>query len=622
MTMTHPIPDDRPLVITDGQTDLFALLCQRRGWTEDYLAQIEDTTHARLADLDAMVEGLEDARSNGLEITIAPDFDMDGIASGVLGYAGLSELGFHVNLHLPDYRRGHDLRPEDIDEIAQHYPDTSILLTCDGGVNSHEGVAAAKARGWTTWITDHHQELEPGSSADLTVDPCRIDETYVLRGICGAHVLYQVIEAYAETHQPRALWAIRLLRLFAGLGTVSDVMPLLNENRQLVRDSLSIARLLHVHAPLLEETNRFGGHDPNPDAIDVSKSTLLTLLDSEDHHPVFISAFTGFALALKGFAQFGKLKDPDDLDEGFYGFYLAPAMNAPRRTGADLAPCFEVFTLQDPDAQLAAMHRVIENNDARKEMVIEHVAELIDGDQPLAPWVYFSSAYTGMYGLLAAKMMQTHGHPVVVMNRPSRPDEFVSGSGRAPAWFEIITALEPIDGLSAIGHQQACGVKVEQASRLDALVDTLVAATQAALLAAGDDIGSPGDLVLGSTDDCDAPLTRIGDLVELVRRIDSMAPFGHGFTRPVVELVLDPARCRLDRIGSDKQHLRIIAPTGMACLWWNSVEDNAEAMESIIGHRSDAKPLRLVAKLQLNVFRGETRLQAVIDSVVDSGDDR
>lgn len=621
MSMTHSTPKDPPLLITDGSPDLFALLCQRRGWTEDYLASIEDTTHERLADLDAMIAGLETARLAGDEITIAPDFDMDGIASGVLGYAGLSELGFTVNLHLPDYRRGHDLRPEDIDEIAQAYPKTSILLTCDGGVNSHEGVAAAKARGWTTWVTDHHQELEPGSSADLTVNPCRIDETYVLRGICGAHVLYQVIEAYAEGYQPYALWSIRLLRLFAGLGTVSDVMPLVNENRQLVRDSLSIARLLHVSAPLLEETNRFGGHDPDPDSIDVSKSTLLTLLAAESHNPVFVAAFTGFALALKGFAQSGKLKDSDDLNEGFYGFYLAPAMNAPRRTGAELSPCFEVFTLQDPDAQLEAMHRVIANNDRRKEMVIEHVAELIDGDQPLAPWVYFSSAYTGMYGLLAAKMMQTHGHPVVVMNRPSRPDEFVSGSGRAPAWFEIITTLEPVDGLAAIGHQQACGVKVEQAANLDLLVDTLASATQAALLAAGAEAGSAGDLILGSTDDCDAPLARVDELIELVRRIDSIAPFGHGFTRPLVELVLDPTRCRLDRIGSDKQHLRLIAPTGMACLWWNAVEEHGEAMDSRIGRYANDQPLRIIAKLQLNEFRGEVRLQAVVDEVITGGDD-
>lgn len=614
MTQTHP-PIDDVILDPDDDLDLFALLCARRGWSKEYLDSIENTEHARLKDLDAMVEGLEDARAAGTEITIAPDFDMDGISSGVLGFAGLRELGFRVNLHLPDYRRGHDLSVADIDEIASAYPNTQILLTCDGGVNSHDGVAAAKARGWTTWVTDHHQELEPGSSADLTVDPCRIDETYSLRGICGAHVLYQVILAYAEAHQAHKVWAIRLLRLFAGLGTVSDVMPLVHENRQLVRDSLSIARLLHVAAPKTIP-NRFGGMDPDPEAIDVQRSTLLTLLAAEDHDPAFVAAFTGFALALKAFAQHGKLKDPDDLDEGFYGFYLAPAMNSPRRTGADLAPCFEVFTLTDPEAQLAAMHRVIENNDRRKKLVIEHTAELLEGDQPLAPWVYFSDAYVGMYGLLAAQMMQRHGHPVVVMNRPRRPDEFISGSGRAPEWFEIITALEPIDGLAAIGHQQACGVKVDTASRLDALVETLRLATQEALLAGADE-GPIGDLVLGSTDDCDASLSRIDELMELVRRVEGLAPFGYGFTYPLVQIVLDPTRCRVDRLGGEKQHLRIVAPTGMACLWWNSVEEHAETIESKVSGGGNQAPLRFTAKLQLNAFRGEERLQAVIDAPVE-----
>ncbi|MDP9904725.1 DHH family phosphoesterase [Arthrobacter bambusae] len=594
---------------TEPAADLFALLCQRRGWSDEYLAAIDVSEHAVLKDLDTMVAALDEIRQAGGVITIAPDFDMDGISSGVLGYAGLKELGFSVNLHVPDYRRGHDLTVEDIQEIHERFPGTTALLTCDGGVNSHAGISAAKMLSWRTLVTDHHQELKPGSQADITVDPCRLDETYALRGICGAHVLYQVLEAYALAHQPYKLWAIRLLRLFAGLGTISDVMPLLYENRQLVRDSLSIARLLHVMAPKTIP-NQWGGMDPDPDAVDISRATLLQLLATEDHDPAYLAAFEGFAALLKAFAQTGKVRDIDSVNEGFYGFYLAPAMNSPRRTGYPIDDCFAVFTAPNIAERLAAMHRIIENNERRKELTALHLAELTDGDQPLAPWVFFSGAPSGMYGLLANQMMDQLGHPVVVVNRPTAPEEPVSGSGRAPGWFDIITTLDGYDELFAIGHQQACGVKLRSAKALDQLVTILEDSTRVAMLTACDAMRPTGDLVLGAGSDCDATLVDTEPLVELVRRVEKLRPFGHEFTEPVVEIVLD--RFAVKAIGSEKQHLRLTTATGLACLWWNAAEAQLERLAEI-AEDATAEPTRFLAKLQLNEFLGETRLQAVIE---------
>ncbi|MFI9629241.1 DHH family phosphoesterase [Streptomyces sp. NPDC052042] len=628
---------DHPL--TDEGIDLFALMCQRRGWTDEYLQAIESDEHDELLGLAEMVEALEDARTAGAKVTIAPDFDMDGISSGILGYAGLSELGFDVELHLPDYRRGHDLTPEDIDEIAQRFPDTRVLLTCDGGVNSHRGIAAARARGWTTLVTDHHQELEPGSTADITVNPCRIDETYAHPGICGAHVLYQVLEAYTRVHQPGKLWEVRLLRLFAGLGTVSDVMPVLYENRQLVRDSLSVARLLYSPAPRTIPVP--WGFDPDPDAIDIQKSTLMQVLSIDPNHPVFVRAFDGFATLLKAFGQAGKVRDIDSIDEGFYGFYVAPAMNSPRRTGDPLAPCFEVFTAPDQDTMLEAAHKVIGYNEKRKQLIELHLAELDEGDQPLAPWVYFSDAYPGMYGLLANRMMERHGHPLVVVNRPSGPDDSVSGSGRAPAWFDIIDALEPYAGLRAIGHQQACGVKADRAELLDMLVDALQTGTLLHDTTAAGEFRA--DIVLGPDADCDAGLDDLQPLAEFVRRVEGLRPFGHGFPEPVVQIALEPLGLRVDRIGSDadceherteanmmtnargyrvcrlcKKHLRLITRSGLSCLWWNVAEEKEPEIARIVrsASRTRTGTLRFTAKLQLNTFRGEDRVQAVIEEQI------
>jgi single-stranded-DNA-specific exonuclease len=450
-------------------------------------------------------------------------------------------------------------------------------------------------------------------------------------------VLYQVITAYTRVHAPEKAWEIHLLRLFAGLGTVSDVMPLLFENRQLVRDSVSLARLLRVAAPKTIP-NRFGGFDPDPDAIDIEQSTLMQLLRMDDHHPVFLRAFEGFALILKAFAQHGKIRDVDDLDEGFYGFYLAPAMNSPRRIGVPLDECFTVFTAADPEEKLNAAHTVIANNELRKEMVVDHLAELVDGDQPLAPWVYFSSAPGGMFGLLANQMMQLGGHPVVVVTRPDSPSDYVSGSGRAPEWFNIISSLEPYDGLAGIGHQQACGVRVQRAELLDTLVDIFREATALAAIQADAD-GPKGDLVLGPGQDCDAGLDDLTPLFDLVRRVEALKPYGHGFVEPVFEIALEPLGLRVERIGSSpecehsrtgefgftndrgfwvcvacKKHLRLITRSGLAVLWWNSADDKYDEIKAAVENasRTDAGTLRFTAKLQLNTFRDITRVQAVV----------
>lgn len=482
-------------------------------------------------------------------------------------------------------------------------------------MNSHHGIAAARALGWMTLVTDHHTELPPGSTADITVDPCRMDETYAHPGICGAHVLYQVIEAYTRVHQPGKLWEIRLLRLFAGLGTVSDVMPVLFENRQLIRDSLSIARLLWVAPPAPN-----GPHgDPAPHLIDIEEATLMKVLRMDPHHPVFLRAFQGFALLLKAFTETGKIRGRDDINEGFYGFYLAPAMNSPRRIETPLQPCFATFTADDTDAMLASAHEVIRGNDYRKRMTTEHLAALTGNDQPLAPWVYFSDAPAGMYGLLASQMMQRTGHPVVVVNRPADDDDIVSGSGRAPGWFDIIGCLDPHEGLRAVGHRQACGVKVERATLVDSLAEVLAEATRVALLDSDED-DIQGDLVLGPDSDCDAGLDDLRPLVEFVRRTELLTPFGHGFTEPVVQIAVEPLGLRIDRIGSEKQHLRLVTRAGLSCLWWNAAEDKHAALRDVVtrASRTEVGTLRFTARLQLNTFRGDTRVQAVIAEQIPS----
>ncbi len=125
-----------------------------------------------------MAAELHRIRQVGEQIVVLPDFDMDGITSGVLGWAGLSELGFNVGLYIPDYKRGHDISVEAVRELRAQFPTATTVLTCDGGINSNEGIEEARRLGFRTLVTDHHMELPPGSVADIAVNPVRMSETY------------------------------------------------------------------------------------------------------------------------------------------------------------------------------------------------------------------------------------------------------------------------------------------------------------------------------------------------------------------------------------------------------------------------------------------------------------
>ncbi|MEV0412404.1 hypothetical protein AB0I68_16755 [Streptomyces sp. NPDC050448] len=226
----------------------------------------------------------------------------------------------------------------------------------------------------------------------------------------------------------------------------------------------------------------------------------------------------------------------------------------------------------------------------------------------------------GMYGLPANRMVGINGHPVVVVNRPAGPDDFLSGSGRAPRWFDIITSLEQRDGLSAIGHQQACVVRVAKAEKPGDLVAVLQKTAQVALLTVSIDCPK-GGLVLGPDADCDAGLEDLRPLFEPVRRTEGLKPFGHGFTTPVVEIAIEPLGLCVDRIGSDPQHLRLVTRSGLSCLWWNVAEEKFDVLQSFQRRagRTQLGMARFTATLQLDTFRGDTRVQAVINEQIITG---
>ena len=569
---------------------LATVLYDRLGWTEEYLAEINDPTHPVLKDTDAMVAALHEIRAAGAKIVVLPDFDTDGVTSGVIAFVGLRQLGFDAAIHFPDYRHGHDITPVAVDELAARFPDARAILTTDAGTNSHAGIARAKSLVGTVLVTDHHQQLPSDTplAADVLVNPFRLDETYPHPGICGAHVIFQVVKSYAARHDPAQTPFLDRLALFAGLGTVADVMPMLHENRDLVRRSNSLARLMY-----------------HPD--DYRESALYAIIDHDFRKRLvcreYADAFCGFGQLLDALRDAGSIRDPF-IREDLAGFYIAPAVNSARRVLSDGANAFRVFVGSDPTARKAAIDAIIADNERRKLLTEEWMAELGYWPQPFAPHVWLSGAPSGFLGLLAGKLCDRHDVPTVVVRDDGRGG--FSGSARAPIGADVIAGFAGLDGVSAIGHAQACGVSADSRDALIVMADALHA-IDGSRERPDEDAPFPG-LVLGDCPDTDAARPDLEELLALVDQIQGQAPFGHGFPEPLHKIAIDPNRALIDPLGNDGRHTRITClNTGLKLLWWNSAEERGR-----LPRPGDHRPLVFLVTLGANTFNNVTRPQAVI----------
>src|SRR5699024_2905363 len=157
------------------------------------------------------------------------------------------------------------------------------------------------------------------------------------------------------------------------------------------------------------------------------------------------------------------------IDAGFYSFYMAPALNSIRRIDGDLSDAFGTFFGKTKEL---CFERVLEGNDRRKELVAEYVERIQSDDQPFAPHIYLTEA------------------PAGVLHRPGHAGERTSGSARAPMWYPLNSIVNELGkGFAAIGHEQACGIRVPDATRIQDLADSLEetsAAVFAELLASGE----------------------------------------------------------------------------------------------------------------------------------------
>lgn len=173
-------------------------------------------------------------------VLIVGDYDNDGLSATATIKIGLEYLGFsNVNFVIPKrMSEGYGLTDKLVERILQQKPD--LIITVDNGIVAIEQIQNLIYKGIEVIVTDHHEPKPDGSlpPAYAVVDQKRLDSNYPYREICGAYIAYKIIEGCCEIENKE--FPKEILLPFATSATVADVMPLLDENRTLVKDGIKL----------------------------------------------------------------------------------------------------------------------------------------------------------------------------------------------------------------------------------------------------------------------------------------------------------------------------------------------------------------------------------------------
>lgn len=541
---------------------------EKLGFDNAFMNIYESKASDEMQNVDRMCDCLHKAYVDQAHVVIYTDFDVDGIMSSVIAYAGMSELSLNVSLFKPTPADGYGFRIKDVDNIISEYPDVAVIFTGDVGTASNDAVLYARSKGIVVCVTDHHISNE-ASAADITVNPNQYGETYSHNNICGAYVVYKIIEEYSKRYcMPSKQADIYRLQVFAGIATVSDVMPLIYENRQLVRNSVAIARY-------------FLGYELN-------NNTIAPPVYSDNYS----RAFVGLKKLLEYFQQNKKIKVSDDITEQFYGFYLVPFLNSPKRMNGDMNGIYDIFFSQYvnilPDyenmACVEAGIRYVEAlNNQRKLLTDDYFSKLIhekeeqatDVSKYMNSEVYITDVLPGLCGLLATKFMSLSNMPTLVLN--ANADGSYSGSGRCPSWFDFSDNLERNNiRLICKGHKEAFGVFAEDKSALIEYIDFF----QTVVLAAYNKALAENKFVF----DTNIVITNVNTIksdfavdTELIRdyisEYELYHPYGHCFPEPRFTFAVDITDMDVIFFGNAMQHAKFITSNGIEILLFNQALD-------------------------------------------------
>ncbi len=515
----------------------------------------------------ALLPGVEAAAARMLEslkrsgpIVIYGDYDVDGITAAAILYhtcraiAPQAEIRTYIPHRLDE---GYGLNVEAIEQIAAEKAD--LIITVDCGITARSEAQRARELGLDLIITDHH-EL-PVDRADLPeatvlVHPRLPGTGYPFGDLCGAGVAFKLAWRLAtmwcgsERVTDRLRSVLKDHLALAALGTIADVVPLVDENRIIARYGLRHMR----------------------DTGNVGLNALITAAG---------------------------LDDADRIDGEAVGFRLAPRLNAAGRMG-HAREALRLFTTDDPAEahQLAAqLERQNRQRQSAESAIVQQAREMAEqagmtGDDRRIIVLAHEQWHAGVVGIVCSRLVSMYHRPVVLAQRGG---DVIKGSARSIEGYSICGALAAAGQhlLTHGGHDMAGGFSLRPEA-WEPFVEHLTAHANAHI--------EPADMVRRLEIDATADLAEVDHLA--ARALSDLGPFGRG--NPPPHLLLTNLRLTGEArvMGEQGKHLALQVAGGrsmMRLVGWNL---GRHARQFAAGMRLDA-----VIRPKLNSWNGRVSVE-------------
>ena len=450
-TPSFPYSDDaeRERIITEISADfniprICASIIADRGFrTREsahsfiYNNYIADRDPFALADMDWAAERILRAIESRTErVVIFGDYDVDGVTSASLLYLYLAGRGVHCGYYIPKRSDGYGMSREAIDTFARE--GVTLIITVDTGITACDEIEYAASVGIDTVVTDHHECRPELPRAVAVVNPHRPDCSYPWKELAGVGVAYKLIcaleilrarSAGKSEYEAERSVLLKYADLVA-IGTIADVMPLIDENRMIVSYGLRI--MSHSKRKGIEALIRASSRQPE-----------------------------------------------DRMSASYISFTIAPRLNAAGRM--DNASLAAELLLSESDATAQAIaEKLCEINQQRQieeNRIAGEAERMIDSDPSYLDDRFLllgSDGWShGVIGIVASRLTEKYGKPAILVTfdnsfEPglSSGSDIGKGSGRSVRGVNLFDALASCEELLERfgGHEQAAGLSVKRAN--------------------------------------------------------------------------------------------------------------------------------------------------------------
>ncbi len=371
-----------------------------------------------LKDMDKAVARIEKAIAEKQRVCIYGDYDVDGVTSTVLLYQYLCSRGLECEYFIPErISEGYGLSLPVIEKMKGR---VDLIITVDTGVTAVAEAEYAKSMGIDMVITDHHSCREVLPNAVAVVNPHREDSAYPFRNLAGVGVVFKLLCALEGDTE-------KILELYSDIiavGTVADVMPIIDENR----------RITSIGLKKLSETDNLG---------------LLALM------------------CRAGIIKYGKRVKK--ITAATVGYVLAPRINAAGRIACASRAVELLLTKDENEAETIAeeLCEINKLRQATEQKIYETAVELIEASANDDRFIVlaYDGWHQGVIGVVASKIAERYSRPCILF---SLEGDTAKGSGRSIKGFSLMDALSSCGELLLEygGHELAAGLSIER-SKID-----------------------------------------------------------------------------------------------------------------------------------------------------------